>query len=780
MGGLTISSITNNNRSNNGTENFSGNNSFSGGLICNSDPVYIGQPNGGNPATTVNFTGSNDISGAFIINGALNAAAGQGLTEVTTVTFSGPSGENVGAAGSSAFSSMLVNSGGTLNYKDTANFLANRLGNTVPVTLNGGTFKFSGITAGTNTADAASINGLTVTGSNTSYFTTVNASGSGNTATLTIGTLAQSSPLATLSASLPNATTAAGRVAVSGSPAGLVNGIIPWGIETTTGNFLTVQGGFLGGYSSVGGAYSTGSPSTWAPANNVELTTGTVTASASALTINSLSMKQTAATTFDLGGNSFVINSGGILSTGNYISTIQNGALTTGAGNQTFYLWNTGASSQYINAAITDNGSSVGVVKIGSNTTLLGGRNTYSGPTAVEIGTLEVASGGSLGTNGAVAVAPAAGLMVDGGATINGSVVVTGTLTFDNTTSAAVTVGTISGVGGTINYQNTLAAGTTLNFAPGAGSFHLTNTAAGGKLILTGSGSTNSMLDSNLLDAANATATTVFQSGTYNFISGLGSSGSNQLGTIDVTGATLNLSGGARYFASAGGTLNISAGAFNITTDRFSNDGQSSGTAVTVNLSGTGLMDLYGLSNGFNLGNNTGAASFNDQFNQTGGTFQDGVDGSGSGGFYIGNGTSTGSKAIYNLSGGILRSSQTIQAGGAAVASSTNGFNWTGGTLTTAGYNATNLTSNDGISPAARGTLFNGGGTLAPGFVTGFTAGNQTAGTQYTGITTITGNYQVDSPAAALVITSEASLLQAPSRILSGASIMSRSPARYH
>ena len=125
-------------------------------------------------------------------------------------------------------------------------------------------------------------------------------------------------------------------------------------------------------------------------------------------------------------------------------------------------------------------------------------------------------------------------------------------------------------------------------------------------------------------------------------------------------------------------------------------------------------MDLYGLSYGFNLGNNSSAANFNDQCNQTGGTFQVGADGSGNGGFYIGNGTSTGSKSIYNLSGGVLRSSQTIQAGGAAMASSTNGFNWTGGTLTTVGYNATNLASNDGISPAATGTLFNGGGTLGP------------------------------------------------------------------
>ncbi len=434
-----------------------------------------------------------------------------------------------------------------------------------------------------------------------------------------------------------------------------------------------------------------------------------------------------------------------------------------------------GGTSQTVSTAFKGSGGLTKTQYNGTNGVLtLTGANTYTGATTITAGNLTVGVGGSLNTASAVNVQGAASFtnngtvgnvaVTNGGtATLNGgsttgnvtaangsttilnggsttgTVTTAGNLTLAGTT-ALTALGNVSTSGtstASITNANTLAAGNIVNLS-GTNSFsNLTNSAAGGKLILTGVGSTNSFTGN--FQGNNASSLTEFKSGTYSFVAP-GNSGGNSIGNMSVTGATVNFAGG-RYFASGGGTLNVSAGSFNVTGDRWDNTSQPINSTIIYNLSGSGLIDIYGINQNLGIGGtNTGTTN---TVNQSGGTFQAGVDGTATTSLNIG-GTQTNAVAAYNLSGGALRSSLTIQAGGAAGTGGKNSFNWTGGTLTAAAINVTNLTNNNGISPEATGTLFQNG-IMAPGFTTTFTAGNQTAGTLYTGRTAITGNYQIDA-----------------------------------
>ena len=674
-----------------------------------------------------------------------------------------------------------------------SNALANRLGNTVPVTLNGGgTFAFTAITAGSSIADAGSIEGLTITGTNTSFLTTNAASGTGNTSTFTIGTLTQSNPLATLSAAMSFANASTGRVALTNTPAGQINGIIPWGIETTTGNFLSDQGGFLGGFSSVGGAYTTGTSSTWVAANNVELTTGTMTAVNTNLTINSLSIKQSAATTLDLGGNNFVITSGGILSTGNFASTIRDGNLTTGAGNQNFYLWNTGNVAQNITANITDNGSPVGVVKAGANTSSLGGVNTYSGPTTVELGTLNVAGGGSIATSSTVTVLQGAFLTVASGGDIAGNVIddnaisnsvanvtnsgtIGGTLTIaapapgigatyqfggnadsgiaelsgGSTTgpvqnegnliigqtnpTLALSVGTISGTGaiGVITDDSTDASGggNTLTFAAGSSFAQYATGANGGITNLTTTGGASAVTFTFFgYNTGVGTQTTDFSGG--NWV--LGAIGQNNTGAQ--SSGTFTLTNNASVTINGNGydfgNWIASSGTLSLT--GAVSEQNNTGLSLALSASGSGVINGTA---GLTLGNSGGAtaSTANSLSIASGGkaSFAGNlIMGSGSA-----NATFTETNAT-NLSGGKLLVNGIIEA--SSQTNVVNSFNWTGGQLS-----ALTITPSAGFNGAGSinsTTLTNSAGILAPGDIG--TAGE----------TTISGNYVVSSTNTALDI----------------------------
>jgi hypothetical protein len=227
--------------------------------------------------------------------------------------------------------------------------------------------------------------------------------------------------------------------------------------------------------------------------------------------------------------------------------------------------------------------------------------------------------------------------------------------------------------------------------------------------------------------------------------------GDNFNGTLEVTGGSISFTG-ARYLGAgsilvSGGTLAVTATGGIITNGgRFSLGAFASGAGTaTLNLTG-GLVDLAQA----NGGNSFGTA-LNTQVDHSGGTLQNGltVGGGTNGGtvttLTLGAGAATSNiAAAYTLRGtGVLFSAGAIQ--GQALTTGTGNvrnFNFTGGTLAVSAFNATNLgyasaTGLAGGAPHADpiancvglGTLYNHGGTLAPG-------GLGTAGK-----TSVTGNY---------------------------------------
>ncbi|NQX01483.1 hypothetical protein HQ447_12555, partial [bacterium] len=261
---------------------------------------------------------------------------------------------------------------------------------------------------------------------------------------------------------------------------------------------------------------------------------------------------------------------------------------------------------------------------------------------------------------------------------------------------------------------------------------------------------------------------------------GRNSSGDAFNGSLHIAGGTLNFSGG-RYLG--GGTITVEGGALNFTNtgSNLSNGGRfglgnfNIGTTATLNVSG-GVVDLAQANSGNSLG-----AVISARVRQTNGVVRNGITvGGGTNGgattsLTIGHGglnssgsgatltytTISNSAAAYTLEGGTFLCAGLIQ-GAAPASPGTNGssaippaaviapgtgnlknFNFLGGTLATAAFNATLLGSSsnaaDPVSDSVSiGTLVNRGGTLAPG-------GLGTAGK-----TTITGNFRVNSGALAI------------------------------
>ncbi len=302
-------------------------------------------------------------------------------------------------------------------------------------------------------------------------------------------------------------------------------------------------------------------------------------------------------------------------------------------------------------------------------------------------------------------------------------------------------------------------------------------------------GSTNTIFNNGPHGALTVISNSLVEvnSGTWN-IGDLGRNGSADYfsGTLTINGGSVVFNG-ARFLA--GGVINANGGTlrFANTNSIYSNGGKfalgspaAAGTAV-LNVTG-GLLDLAQANNAVNGGNSLGVG-MNARMMQTGGTVQigmtagGGANGGTSTSFVIGHSgmTSSGSgttltytpvsnlSASSTLAGGTLFCAGAIQ-GTTPAAAGTNGsaaatnagvviqpgtnnvrnFNFLGGVLAVSNFTAANLgyasaTGAAGGPPHAdpvansvgQGTLYNHGGTVAPG------------GPGIAGRTTVTGNYNV-------------------------------------
>ena len=439
-------------------------------------------------ATTVTGgTLSAGSSGAFGSNSAVVLGSTAGTldislfnTQIGSLTGGGPTGGNVTLGASTltvggdntspaAFAGVISSTGspatslvkigtGTLTLTGANTY-------TGATAINAGTVDLGGSTASgsLNSSSALSLGGGTL-----NYTTTGGA-------TQTVASTALTAGASAINVSAGNTLNLN---AITRSAGSVINFGTTGTITTTTPN----SNGIIGGYATIGGtnfAVSNGSGSAITPlttynASFPAVTVDTVTTDndnetdATTLsgpsTINSLTIFDAGNNTLALGSNSLTFTAGGGLlyagngSGGGSYTVSGPGVIGAGSTNEFITNVNSGAALTISTQVITSAAAAGSLTKGGGGTLILTANNVYTGPTAVDAGTLQIGN------------ATATTL---GGGTYGGAVTDNGALVFNSTaanTLSGVISGTgslaSSGTGGTLtlsNGANTYAGGTTIN-----------------------------------------------------------------------------------------------------------------------------------------------------------------------------------------------------------------------------------------------------------------------------------------------------------------------------
>lgn len=379
-------------------------------------------------ATLTTYLTADRILNSAVQNGstgALNLVASGGFNltfQTVDHTFTGSYEQRVGTTTLSgndvgeftAVTAVRI-SGGTLrlNNGDGNNDSTNRINNTATMTLRAGTLDFS-TTASTGVNYAESIGATTLTsGANTITVDKASTSGA-ETSVLTLTSLTQS-PGATVNFTSQNngtviydlGTTTKSRLVVTGGftlDNGIIGGWATIDSSATTREFAKyVSAGTISVTALTPGEYTTTLSSGANPAQNVKI--GATPAALSGPTeINSLNLAQASASAVNLGGSTLRVESGGIIVSGNFNTSFDNGTLTAGngtdaAGELVIHTLGAAANPVDMNAVIANNGAgTVSLVKTGGGLLDLSDvTHTYSGKTYLNGGTVRINSDANLG-----------------------------------------------------------------------------------------------------------------------------------------------------------------------------------------------------------------------------------------------------------------------------------------------------------------------------------------------------------------------------------------------
>jgi len=556
--------------------------------------------------------------------------------------------------------------------------------------------KISGTSAATAsfTGNATSATSLLSIGAVTGSATT------GNTTTLTLnGTNTGANAITGV---IGNGT-GGGSLAITKSAAGL------WtlsGANTYTG-VTTINGGILQ-FAKTASLYNN-TPANWTPANIVVGNGGTA-----AFNVGGTGEFTTGNVTTLL-TNLSTITSNGLLAG----STI--GFNTTNAAGSTFTVADTIANS-------TGTGSgAVGLTKLGANTLVLTGANTYTGLTTINAGTLSLSGGTDrLKNTGTVNFSGAGTLNVGATDQTLANLTVTNTITgtVAGTTGGKLTLtGTPFALGGGASQTNTLTLSGLPTFAynNSAGTFRVSgvtnSVTSGGAGVMTLAGGTNTITASVFgLGDFGSTQNTSINSGTVN----LGKTNTINANTITIGG---NRGAGALQYpavTSPSLTLRASDGTSRVTSMTLSDQGgpNTTGTVqgvvdLTTNVTGTSTLDAMITTLTIGRNNRGGSAGGNSIVNT--GTFTMGAGtldattiilGQILAGFTSGGTSST--TGNMSVSGGTIKvgnfyfaDQQASPSSGTAALSAT--FNFNGG----ANLYATNIAKGTGTGTATATRTFN-------------------------------------------------------------------------
>ncbi len=412
----------------------------------------------------------------------------------------------------------------------------------------------------------------------------------------------------------------------------------------------------------------------------------------------------------NLGGGGVALDNGTLATSGSF--TLSNRTVTLNSGNGTLAPTNTLTVTNPVIGAGGLNMSGAGVL-------VLSAANSYGGTTTVGSGVVQV---GSAGTSG----------VLPGNVSLTG-----GSVNYSRTDNFSQ-AGTIAGSASSSSITNvSTAAGNTntLTFAAGINTLGTIRNSAAGTLALNAAANATNNLGGNLV---NSSGTLQMNSGYWSVTNNLNTAGNNFLiggatvvasggmqsygaTNLNITSGTLFVSGGGRFsstlsnanFALTGGSFIVSNSSFGVRLGNSSGNNAAQGGYVAFNGTQTGgsiLIASNTSDNVFSLGGYGPIASAqNASFTLAGGSL---TIPSGNG-IWLGADSNALATTTFTLTGSGKVFANNIKGAQPAASGAKQIFNFSGGTLTAFAIDTSNLQSTN--APGTYGTLYNNGGTLAPG-----------------------------------------------------------------